>query len=70
MSHPEGPESTESLALCLELVQALAQQLDLQLPPESVAAVGQNWLMLAALAGPLLTWELPPSLDPAPRFEP
>ncbi len=70
MSNLSGLEASAIPEPSLELIQALAQQIDLPLPPESAPAVLQNWLLLAAIARLLMHLELPQTLEPAPRFEP
>jgi hypothetical protein len=51
-------------------VDQMALLLDLKIPPEIRPSVVENFERIVAIAQPVLDFELPDGLEPAPTFEP
>lgn len=51
-------------------VDQTAALLGLRIPPEIRASVIENFEQIVAIAQPVLDFEMPDSLEPAPTFEP
>lgn len=68
---PLSPESSNHLSFDVEVyVDQTAALLGLTVSPEMRPSVIENFERVIAIAQPVLDFELPDNLEPAPTFEP
>jgi hypothetical protein len=53
-----------------DYVDQMAKILDLNIPPEIRPSVIENFARIRAIAQPVLDFELPDTIEPAPSFDP
>lgn len=67
MTAPNAPVDDAAIAA---YVDQMAQLLDLSLPEDIRPQVVQNFAQIQAIAQPVLDFELPDQIEPAPIFRP